>query len=90
MLALKHDVFLQLGVFYLIVLYQDVFTDNFDSIQLLVHLKLSQEHLSEGTFAKNDYHFEVCQSRLTRSASFVYICVDKYWLSYAVFEFSQA
>lgn len=59
MLTLEHDVFFQLCILNLVVLNENVFTNNFDCVQLLVHLELSQEHLAECAFAQDHDHLEV-------------------------------
>lgn len=61
MLAFKHDIFLKLGVFYLIIFNQNIFSNNLNSIQLLVEWKFRQEYLSECSFTQNDNHFKICE-----------------------------
>jgi len=63
MLTFKHNLFFQLGIFDLVVLYQNVLPNHLYRVQLSVLLEFCQEHLPEGAFAENDYHFEVRQSR---------------------------
>lgn len=47
MLALEHDVFLELGIFNLIVLNQNIFPYHLNGIELLVELELSQENFAK-------------------------------------------
>jgi len=57
MIALEHDILLQNGVLYLVLLNQDILSDGLHGIKFLVCLELGQEHLSEG--ASSDDHQEV-------------------------------
>ena len=59
MLALEHDVLLELCVLDLIVLNQNIFPNDFDGVQFLVFCVLCQKHLAEGTFAQHYYDFEI-------------------------------
>jgi len=58
-LTLKHDVFLQLGVFDLVVFDQNVLPYNFYCVELLVKLELRQKHFAECSFAQHYHHLEI-------------------------------
>lgn len=63
MLTFEHDIFLQFSVLDLVVFDQDIFSNNFDGIQLLIMFKFCKENLAERSFTKDDDHFEVGESR---------------------------
>ena len=57
MVAFEHDVLLQNCILYLVLLYQDIFSDGLYRVQFLIGLELGKENLSEG--ASSDDHQKV-------------------------------
>lgn len=58
---LAQNIFLELDVLHLLVLQDNIFADAFHRVQLLGHLMLHEEHLSEGTLADHLTNIEVLQ-----------------------------
>ena len=63
MLALEHDILLELGVLYLVVLNQYIFPNHLDGVQLLVFGVLSQKNFSKSAFTQHDNDFEISELR---------------------------
>lgn len=62
-MTFEHDVLFQFSVLDLVILNEDILSNNFNGIQLLIRSKFCKENLAERSFTKNDDHFEVGECR---------------------------
>lgn len=76
MFAAEQNIFLELGVLHLVVLYKDIFSDNLNGVLLTVNLASRQKHFSKGTTTKQGNKIEVFVFNVA-----VFTKTNKDWLS---------